>query len=252
MHTLLVAADQSGSCDNRVKMSADVRRLALSSAWLPTLCLLPVFSFGMLPQHVLTLCSYPELRVPTSFPRFSLFLARLCLLWKQWLGLFAFSVTTIWGGVTKAESCDPTTVPVPRSGAEFGRLSPFCSILIVGAGATYGVLGHVHALGNRTRRVVADGGARVAEVLTAAELEDLVAGVVIPGLREPAVSLAVGEDVEQPKKLAMDPAVMRCSSRRRRRPPTASRRPLGSGAPWHARPPRGAWRGRCCGAHHCG
>jgi hypothetical protein len=65
-----------------------------------------------------------------------------------------------------------------------------------GAGATQGVLSHAHALGNRTRGGVADGGARVPEVLTATKLEGLVAGVIIPGLREPADGPAVGEDVE--------------------------------------------------------
>jgi hypothetical protein len=68
------------------------------------------------------------------------------------------------------------------------------------AGATQGVLSHAHALGNRTRRGVADGGARVPEVLTATEREGLVAGVIIPGLSEPADSPAVGDDVEQPQK----------------------------------------------------
>ena len=55
-----------------------------------------------------------------------------------------------------------------------------------------GVLGHVHTfnvtLGNRTRRSAAVGGARVQEVLTATKLEGLVAGVIIPELREPADS----------------------------------------------------------------
>ena len=40
-----------------------------------------------------------------------------------------------------------------------------------GAGATQGVLGHLHTLGNRTRRSVADGCARVPEVLTATNLQ---------------------------------------------------------------------------------
>jgi hypothetical protein len=38
-----------------------------------------------------------------------------------------------------------------------------------GAGETQGVLGHVHTLGNRMRRSVADGGVRVPEVLTDVE-----------------------------------------------------------------------------------
>jgi hypothetical protein len=53
------------------------------------------------------------------------------------------------------------------------------SILFGGgsAGATQSVLGQVHTLGNRTRRSVPDGGARVPEVFPAAKLEGLVAGV---------------------------------------------------------------------------
>ena len=49
-----------------------------------------------------------------------------------------------------------------------------------GAGATQGVLGHARPSSNRERRGVADGGARVPEVLTAAELEGFVAGVIGP------------------------------------------------------------------------
>jgi len=43
-------------------------------------------------------------------------------------------------------------------------------------------ISHAHALGNRTRGGVADGGVRVPEVLIATEFGGLVAGVIIPGL----------------------------------------------------------------------
>ena len=53
------------------------------------------------------------------------------------------------------------------------------------AGATQGVLGDARTAGDRERRGVADGGARVPEILTAAELEGFVAGVMGPELLEP-------------------------------------------------------------------
>jgi len=64
------------------------------------------------------------------------------------------------------------------------------------------VLGHVRTLGNRS---VADGCARVPEVFTAAKLEGLVAGVIIPKQREPAywclliVLIRQGEGVGSPR-----------------------------------------------------
>ena len=45
-------------------------------------------------------------------------------------------------------------------------------------GCVAGVLGHERTSGDGERRGVADGGARVPEVLTAVELEGIVAGVV--------------------------------------------------------------------------
>ena len=54
----------------------------------------------------------------------------------------------------------------------------------MGAG-TKGVFGDARTAGDRERRGVADGGARVPEVLAAAELEVLVARVIVPELREP-------------------------------------------------------------------
>ena len=52
----------------------------------------------------------------------------------------------------------------------------------MGAG-TKGVFGDACTAGDRERRGVADGGARVPEILTAAELERLVAGVMGLGFR---------------------------------------------------------------------
>ena len=56
----------------------------------------------------------------------------------------------------------------------------------VGAIATKGVLGEARAAGYRERRGMADGGACVPEVLSAAELEDFFAGFVTEPL-EPAL-----------------------------------------------------------------
>ena len=66
-----------------------------------------------------------------------------------------------------------------------------------------GVLGDARATGDCERRGVADGGARVPEVLTAAEFEGFVAGFV-PEPLEPAFGAAVGEDVEEAQELAVD------------------------------------------------
>ena len=53
-----------------------------------------------------------------------------------------------------------------------------------GAGRTKGVFGDARTAGDSQRRGVADGGARVPEILTAAELEGFVAGVMGPELLE--------------------------------------------------------------------
>ena len=71
-------------------------------------------------------------------------------------------------------------------------------------GTTKGVFGDARTAGDRERRGVADGGARVPEILTAAELEGFVAGVVGPELLEPTEGASVGEDVEEAQELAMD------------------------------------------------
>ena len=63
-----------------------------------------------------------------------------------------------------------------------------------GAVVTKGVLGDACAAGYRERRGMADGGARVPEVLSAAELEGVLAGLV-PEPLEPALGASM-EDVE--------------------------------------------------------
>ena len=65
-----------------------------------------------------------------------------------------------------------------------------------GAVATKGVLGDACAACYRERRGMADGGARVPEVLSAAELEGFFAGFV-PEPLEPALGASMGEDVEE-------------------------------------------------------
>ena len=67
-----------------------------------------------------------------------------------------------------------------------------------------GVLGDARATGDCERRGVADGGARVPEILTVSELEGFVAGVVGPELREPTEGASVVEDVEEAQELAVD------------------------------------------------
>ena len=74
-----------------------------------------------------------------------------------------------------------------------------------GAGATEGVLGDTGTAGDSERGGVADGSARVPEVLAPAELEGFLAGVMVPELLEPALGAPVGEDVEEARELAMDP-----------------------------------------------
>ena len=68
------------------------------------------------------------------------------------------------------------------------------------------MLGHTRRSSNRERRGVANGGACVPKVLTAAELEGFVAGVISPEQLEPADGAAVGEDMEEPQEFAVDPS----------------------------------------------
>ena len=63
------------------------------------------------------------------------------------------------------------------------------------------VLGDACASGVRKRHGVADGGARVPEILTAAELEGFFAGV---QLLESTEGASVDEDVKEAQELAMD------------------------------------------------
>ena len=73
----------------------------------------------------------------------------------------------------------------------------------VGAIATKCVLGEVRTAGDRERRGMADGSARVPEVLSAAELEGFFAGFVTEPL-EPALGAPMGENVEEAQELAVD------------------------------------------------
>ena len=81
-------------------------------------------------------------------------------------------------------------------------------VVVVGAGAdacaTKGVLGDAGTAGDSERGGMADGRARVPEVLAPAEFEGFFAGLV-PELLEPARCAPVGEDVEEAQELAMDP-----------------------------------------------
>ena len=72
-----------------------------------------------------------------------------------------------------------------------------------GAVATKGVLGDACAAGYRECSGMAYGGARVPEVLSAAELEGLFAGFV-PEPLELALGASMGEDVEEAQELAVD------------------------------------------------
>ena len=74
-----------------------------------------------------------------------------------------------------------------------------------GTGTTKGVFGDARTAGDHERRGMADGSARVPEVLAPAELESFLAGVMGPELLEPALCAPVGEDVEEAQELAVDP-----------------------------------------------
>ena len=71
--------------------------------------------------------------------------------------------------------------------------------------ASEGVLRHVHPLGDSPRRGLADGGACVPKVLPAAELEGILAGLIVAVPLEPAGGAAVSNDVEEPQELAVEP-----------------------------------------------
>ena len=89
-----------------------------------------------------------------------------------------------------------------RDGGRIGKI-----VLHVGGSAVApeGVLRHVHPLGDSPRRCLADGGACVPKVLPAAELEGILAGLIIAVPLEPAGGAAVSNDVEEPQELAVEP-----------------------------------------------
>jgi len=63
----------------------------------------------------------------------------------------------------------------------------------------------VHPLGDSPRRGLADGGACVPKVLPAAELEGILAELIIAVPLEPAGGAAVSDDVEELEELAVEP-----------------------------------------------
>ena len=71
-------------------------------------------------------------------------------------------------------------------------------------GATKSVLGDAGTAGDSERSGMADGSARVPEVLAPAELEGILAGVMGPELLEPALGAPVGEELEEAQELAVD------------------------------------------------
>ena len=69
--------------------------------------------------------------------------------------------------------------------------------------ATEGMPGNLDPLGDGPGRSLADHGARVPEVLPAAELEGFLTGLTIAMPREPVFGAAVGDDVEEAQELAV-------------------------------------------------
>ena len=61
--------------------------------------------------------------------------------------------------------------------------------------ATEGMLGNLNPLGNGPGRGLADHGARVPEVLPAAELEGFLTGLTISMPRKPGCGAAMGDDI---------------------------------------------------------
>ena len=76
---------------------------------------------------------------------------------------------------------------------------------VADAGATKGVLGDAGTACDSERGGMADGRARVPEVLAPAELEGFLAWVMGPELLEPTLCAPVGEEVEEAQELAVDP-----------------------------------------------
>jgi len=86
-----------------------------------------------------------------------------------------------------------------------GRIGEIVLHIGGSAVAPEGVLRHVHPLGDSPRRCLADGGARVPKVLPSAELEGILAGLIIAVPLEPSGGAAVSNDVEEPQELAVEP-----------------------------------------------
>ena len=87
----------------------------------------------------------------------------------------------------------------------YGRVGEVVRHVGGNAVASEGVLRHVHPLGDSPRRCLADGGACVPKVLPAAELEGILAGLIVAVPLEPAGGAAVSNDVEEPQELAVEP-----------------------------------------------
>ena len=81
--------------------------------------------------------------------------------------------------------------------------------------ASEGVLRHVHPLGDSPRLCLADGGACVPKVLPAAELEGILAGLIVAVPLEPAGGAAVSNDVEEPQDLAVEPTLVEMTQGRK-------------------------------------
>ncbi len=86
----------------------------------------------------------------------------------------------------------------PRDGGQEGEI-----VLRVwgSAVAPEGVLHHVHPLGDSPRR----SGARVPKVLPSAEIKGILTGLIVAVPLEPSGGAAVGNDVEKPQELAVEP-----------------------------------------------
>ena len=69
--------------------------------------------------------------------------------------------------------------------------------------ATEGMFGNLNPLGDGPCRSLADHGARVPEVLPAAELEGFLTGLTIAMPRKPGCGAAMGDDVEEAQELAV-------------------------------------------------
>ena len=90
-----------------------------------------------------------------------------------------------------------------------GRIGEIVLHIGGSAVAPEGVLRQVHPLGDSPRRCLADSGARVpkcyTKVLPSAELEGILAGLIIAVPLEPSGGAAVGNNVEGPQELAVEP-----------------------------------------------